>query len=171
MNQGYGGGHDPHDGEPVTVDDPTTGFHPDQLTAYPLQRVGTRLYVAHVNAVAGEEPATDTLMIDVDRMDAYAFGDLSPDQFDRASIRYNALDPPTRQGIPEKAYRGVGELRVEDFNEYETATGETLADMGIASVLMTETGDDQGLREIGRQLDDGTIRVEVLPDTFSRTPT
>lgn len=170
MRQGYGGGREPRDDEPITVDDPTTGFHPDQLTAYPLQRVGTRLYVAHIEAVAGTNLGHDTVLVDANQMDAYPFGSPQEDDFQDVPIVYSALDAPEgREGINEAPYRGEGELVFEDFAAYDGPNSDVMDANGVVSVLLTRPPEDHGLDEVRRKLDRGRIRVEIAPDANSDT--
>jgi len=154
-------------GEKPIEADPTTGFHPDQLTGYPLQRVGSRLYVATIEGVALADNPKDKILIEASEMDEYsAFKDPSPEEFEDVYARFSIRDERkptkganslTQQGEALVSYTDIGEYLSEKDLEYEPEEyPNTLFEVGRERQTEVSVSDWQKL------LDNSFTTLEML---------
>lgn len=69
---------------------PNTGFHPDQLTSYPLSRIGPKFYQTQLEAVHPSTDGRDYIFVDSNEMEAYSKHDNpDPDQFADSRVWYS----------------------------------------------------------------------------------
>lgn len=64
-----------------------TGFHPDQLTSYPLARIGPSLYFTQIEAVVPSYDNQDYIVVDAEEMDDYV-PNPKPEDFDDSIVTY-----------------------------------------------------------------------------------
>lgn len=143
--------------------DPTTGFHPDQLEAYPLARVGPRLYTSNFEAFSpGEE---DVFYVNSQEMDEYNRFGLEPEQmFDDVPISYDVMNS-------EISFRGRATMRITDFDQYENIQemkDREDVDYVPNTVPVANQGIDNNieidrLEDIRRKLSGESVSIRVRP--------
>jgi hypothetical protein len=146
--------------------DPTTGFHPDQLTAYPLARVGPRIYTSRFEALVPAE--SDVLYVNANEMEDYnRFGLEAEQMFDDVPVFYSVMNSK----IP---FRGSAQMKIEDFEEIDELEelrkardrGETHLPNTI--LKMTDNTDSPGidkndLGQVRRKLNGEDVMIQVRP--------
>lgn len=124
-------------GEKPVEATPGTGFHPDQLTAYPLQRIGPNNYLTNIEAIVHTEPSSDRIIIEASEMIDYTNGMVPrAEDFGNTNMWYSVA---TSGKVPLKGY---GELVIDDIEPYlEKLLGEdaTIDDLGTKPNILLET--------------------------------
>jgi len=156
------------DGEEPLKVSPTSGFHPDQLTADPVMRISPRLYAIRIDGVSRNNSSNDYILVDSKEMEAYS-RNYTPNAWEfEASEMYYAIRsdkqstprPLERSDNDHSVVRGEGVLEYRDFDRYELGeTGEM-----PSTVLSIGRNSDYGIGEIARKAEEnGEAFVEIKP--------
>lgn len=144
---------------------PNTGFHPDQLTSYPLQRIGAKLYSTDVEAVALTETPRDNILVEASEMEDYSHKPVpEPEDFADTRAWYSIRDERNNfENMSNSLTRqGTATLRYVDMDKYfEDQAQITGGEYGPNVVFETGT-EENTLQDWRKLLDNSFTTINVL---------
>lgn len=148
-------------GEKPIEADPTTGFHPGQLEAYPLQRVGPKLYTTRVEGLV-PGVSGDILYVNAEEMEDYnRFGIEPEEMFDDVSVNYSVMNS-------KKPLRGSAMMKIDDFSGlgWMDDIERRGSDYDPNTVLIKEMPEEDvssSIEDVRRKLDGEDVMIKVAP--------
>jgi len=146
---------------------PRTGFHPDQLTSYPLSRIGPDLYFTQIEAVVPSADRQDYIIVDAEEMDDYSIKkDPEPEDFADSNVTYQVRGVDYHGGTitgeavltydnPDPRFDEMAENnpQLEEMQEYPNVV--------LATESKRDSFQERGLSEVEDMLanEDAVIRV------------
>lgn len=129
-------------GEKPIEAEPGTGFHPDQLTSYPLSRIGPKFYQTHLEAIHPSNDGRDYIFIDSNEMEDYSFHqEPDSDQFADSRVWYSVSGDIG-------SLKGQGTLVYKDLDTYfEELENENVGDDYSPNVVLATTPDKDVLND------------------------
>jgi len=152
--------------EPIEAT-PDTGFHPDQLNSYPLQRIGPRIYSTDVEAVALTETPRDYILVEASEMEDYSHKPVpEPEDFADSRAWYSIRDERnnfedmknslTRQGQAVLRY-----VEMEEYFDDQPQISEE-AEYGPNVVFETNRETNPSLHDWRKLLDNSFTTINLL---------
>lgn len=153
-------------GEKPVEADPTTGFHPDQLTSYPLQRVGPKLYTTHIEGVVPREDYRDRILVEVSEMGDYTHTTPSTSDFEDSKTRFTVRDERTpTEGMKSLTQQGKAVLTYTNIEDYLGDEDSNLSKEEYPNVVLEagqERQEDMSTQDWRKLLDNSYTTLEIL---------
>lgn len=149
-------------GEEPAEFDFETGYHPDQLMGYPLQRIGPRMYATDIEGVILTDNDRDRIVVEASEMDEYSLlADPSPEEFQDSRIWFSIRDERTDVANMSKSLtqQGQATLTYQNMDEYLEGSGPGSYD--TQPNILLETG-----RNRHEKMDDGDWE-KLLNNSFT----
>lgn len=152
--------------EPIEAT-PNTGFHPDQLNSYPMQRIGPKLYSTDVEAVALTDTPRDYILVEASEMGDYSHKPVpEPEDFADSRAWYSIRDERTDIKNMNKSLtrQGQATLRYVDLEEYFEDQPQIATDREYGPNVVFETSGeaDTSLSDWRKLLDNSFTTINLL---------